>query len=103
MAQDDADHGAPAPASLIYETPPERAVEGLPIGNGTMGTLVWTTPEAVHLQLNRCDVYAVNKRHTGPASPPLQEPQPHVDWCGGCARPTHIRKRASSTRARCCT
>ena len=31
-------------SGIVLETPTERPNEGLPIGNGRMGTLVWTTP-----------------------------------------------------------
>lgn len=30
----------------------------MPVGNGVMGTLVWTTPHTVAMQINRTDVYA---------------------------------------------
>ena len=53
-------------ADLIYLSPVADPVEGLPLGNGTMGTLVWTTPSSLHFQLNRSDVFAVNKDHHGP-------------------------------------
>ncbi len=29
--------------------------EGLPVGNGVMGTCVWTTPAALKFQINRED------------------------------------------------
>ncbi|MHC4214644.1 MAG: glycosyl hydrolase family 95 catalytic domain-containing protein, partial [Planctomycetota bacterium] len=47
-------------ADLTYEKPVVRAEEGLPVGNGTMGSLVWTSPTALKFQLNRVDVYAMN-------------------------------------------
>jgi len=31
-------------ADMIYRSPAAAPVEGQPIGNGRMGTLVWTTP-----------------------------------------------------------
>jgi Domain of unknown function (DUF5703)/Glycosyl hydrolase family 95 catalytic domain/Glycoside hydrolase family 95, C-terminal domain len=65
-------------ADLIYESPATASVEGLPIGNGRMGTLVWTTPHAIHLQVNRNDVFAVNSEHAGAQFGP-------TDYCGGCA------------------
>ncbi|MBP89186.1 MAG: hypothetical protein CMJ64_21130 [Planctomycetaceae bacterium] len=65
-------------ADLIYEAPVKRPVEGLPIGNGRMGSLVWTSPGAVHFQINRNDVFAVNRNHAGAQSGPN-------DYCGGCA------------------
>ena len=39
-------------ADLDYDTPARRSEEGIPIGNGRMGSLVWTTPIAAHLQIN---------------------------------------------------
>ncbi|MFH1006421.1 MAG: DUF5703 domain-containing protein [Candidatus Latescibacterota bacterium] len=68
-------------ADLIYGSPVENSLEGQPIGNGRMGTMVWTTPEAIHFQINRSDVFAVNKDHAGPQWDP-------ADTCGGCAQVT---------------
>ena len=48
-----------ARADLDYDTPASRCEEGMPIGNGRMGTLVWTTPSALKMQINRVDVHAV--------------------------------------------
>jgi hypothetical protein len=45
-------------ADLTYDKPVPRSEEGLPVGNGTMGSLVWTSPSA--LKINRVDVYANN-------------------------------------------
>ena len=73
------DHGAlVSQADLVYEAPVKRSVEGQPIGNGRMGTLVWTSPGAVHLQINRNDVFAVNRNHAGTQFGP-------DDYCSGCA------------------
>lgn len=47
-------------ADLDYDLPASRSEEGTPIGNGKMGTLVWTTPDALHFQINRTDVHAVS-------------------------------------------
>ncbi len=65
-------------ADLVYEAPAKSPVEGQPIGNGRMGTMVWTSPEAVHFQINRNDVFAVNRNHAGAQFGP-------ADYCGGCA------------------
>ena len=65
-------------ADLIYQNPVEKPVEGQPIGNGKMGTLVWTTPNAICFQINRNDVFAVNKGHVGTQFD-------STDYCGGCA------------------
>ena len=68
-------------ADLIYQSPAAEPLEGQPVGNGVMGTLVWTTPSAIHLQINRNDVYAANKNHDGERGGP-------TDYCGGCAQIT---------------
>ena len=46
-----------ARADLHYTTPALRPEEGMPLGNGRTGTLVWTTPSALRFQINRVDVY----------------------------------------------
>ena len=68
-----------APADMVYESPAASPVEGHPIGNGRMGTMVWTTPGTLELQINRVDVFAINKHHRGPREGP-------ADHCGACAR-----------------
>jgi len=65
-------------ADLVYDKPAPRSEEGMPIGNGRMGSLVWTTPQQLRLQINRADVYANNS-----ASNSFFER--HNDYCGGCA------------------
>ncbi|MCL4638416.1 MAG: glycoside hydrolase [Pseudosphingobacterium sp.] len=47
-------------ADLHYTQPVEKSEEGQPIGNGRMGSLVWTTPSQVKLQINRADVFGNN-------------------------------------------
>src|SRR2546423_14713195 len=64
-------------SDLVYEKPVPRSEEGIPIGNGTMGTLVWTTPSELRFQINRVDVYANNS-----ATNSFFER--HNDYCGGC-------------------
>jgi len=67
-------------SDLTYAAPADRPVAGHPIGNGRMGTMVWTSPEALHFQINRVDVFAVNKHHTA-------LPQHGAtDYCGTCAQ-----------------
>ena len=65
-------------ADLVYDRPVPRSEEGMPIGNGRMGSLVWTTPTQLRFQINRCDVYANNS-----ATNSFFER--HNDYCGGCA------------------
>jgi len=64
-------------ADLTYTRPVDRSEEGLPVGNGRMGTLVWTTPDALKFQLNRVDVFAAgcNTRAF---------PRAGSDYAGGC-------------------
>jgi len=66
-------------ADLIYRQPVEHGRQGQPIGNGRMGTMVWTTPDTVRFRINRSDVFAVNKDHKGDKYGP-------TDYWGGCAR-----------------
>src|SRR6478672_11723764 len=65
-------------ADLVYDQPVPRSEEGMPIGNGHMGSLVWTTPTQLRFQINRADVYANNS-----ATNSFFER--HNDYCGGCA------------------
>ena len=46
-------------ADLSYNTPVVRSEEGLPIGNGRTGSLVWTTPTALHFQVNHVDLFCM--------------------------------------------
>jgi len=65
-------------ADLAYDQPVSRSEEGMPIGTGSMGSLVWTTPTAIRLQVNRVDVFASNKdtrSFRGSTE----------DYCNGCA------------------
>lgn len=63
-------------SDLVYETPVERSEAGQPIGNGRMGSLVWTIPSALKFQINRVDVFGNNS-----ASNNFY--QRHTDYCGG--------------------
>lgn len=47
-------------ADLDYNEPARRSEEGMPVGNGRMGSLVWTSPSALKFQINRVDVSAQN-------------------------------------------
>ncbi|RPI14588.1 MAG: glycoside hydrolase, partial [Acidobacteriales bacterium] len=54
-----------------------RSEEGIPVGNGRMGSLVWTTPASMKFQINRADVYA-NNSYTNSFF------ERHADYCCGC-------------------
>lgn len=70
--------GLVASGDLHMAGPARRPEHGLPLGNGRMGSMVWTTPGAIHLQINRPDVYANDRDTTS-----FQDP--HENYCGGCA------------------
>lgn len=46
-----------AASDLNYDGVTGRREAGLPLGNGKMGSLLWTTPFSVRFQINRIDVY----------------------------------------------
>jgi hypothetical protein len=64
-------------ADLNYTTPVVRSEEGIPIGNGHMGSLVWTTPTALHFQINRADVFAMGNNTNS-------FPWGHDNYSNGC-------------------
>lgn len=63
-------------ADLIYSKPVTRSEAGQPIGNGRMGSLVWTIPSQIKMQVNRVDIFASNS-----ATNNFYER--HTDYCGG--------------------
>lgn len=65
-------------SDLVYESPAFASVEGIPIGNGRMGTTVWTTPSSIKFQINRVDVFASDKHHAG-------HQWGSTDYCRSCA------------------
>src|SRR3954469_24694331 len=64
-------------ADLDFVTPATRSEEGMPVGNGRMGSLVWTTPSAVHFQINRVDVFGQDSYTTS-------FPKQDSDYASGC-------------------
>ena len=66
-----------AHSDLSFNTPPPSSHDGLPIGNGRMGTLVWTTPAALHYQINHVDLFCSGKNTQA-------SPQGHTDYSAGC-------------------
>lgn len=63
-------------ADLDYARPVLRSEEGMPLGNGRMGTLVWTVPSSLKFQLNRVDVF-------GNSSASNSFFERNTDYCGG--------------------
>jgi hypothetical protein len=66
-----------AKADLTYDKPVSRSEEGLPVGNGRMGTLVWTTGSALKFQINRPDEFAMDSSTNSFA-------ERHTDYGSGC-------------------
>ena len=66
-------------ADIVYLSPPEVSIEGLPIGNGCMGMTLWTTPSSVRTQINRNDIFSSDQNHAGSHRNP-------VDYRGACAQ-----------------
>lgn len=64
-------------ADLDYNEPASRSEEGMPIGNGRMGSLVWTSPTQLKFQINRVDVFAVDGRT-------VSFPAADSDFASGC-------------------
>jgi hypothetical protein len=64
-------------ADLKYDQPVARSDEGVPVGNGRMGSLVWTTPTQLKFQINRVDVFAADGRT-------VSFPQADSDFSSGC-------------------
>ena len=67
-----------AHSDLLYDKPAPRSEAGIPIGTGRMGTLVWSTPSQLRMQINRVDVYSTNCTSNSFF-------ERNQDYCGGCA------------------
>ncbi len=63
-------------ADLIYDKPATRSEAGQPIGNGKMGSLVWTTQQSLRFQINRVDIFGNNSETNNFY-------QRGTDYCGG--------------------
>lgn len=64
-------------ADLHYTEPARRSEEGVPIGNGRMGSLLWTEPTTIKLQINRVDVFAEDCNTNS-------FPERHTDYGSSC-------------------
>ena len=63
-------------ADLVYTSPVNHSFDGQPVGNGRMGSLIWTNQNALSYQINRVDVFSINSNtRTFDGTP--------RDWCGG--------------------
>jgi hypothetical protein len=66
-----------AHSDLSFNTPAPSHHDGLPIGNGRVGTLVWSTPSALHFQINHVDLFCCGNNT-------LASPKGHNDYSSGC-------------------
>jgi hypothetical protein len=64
-------------ADLHYVEPVTRSEEGMPVGNGRMGSMVWTAPTQLKFQINRVDVFAADGRT-------VSFPESDSDFASGC-------------------
>jgi hypothetical protein len=64
-------------ADLVYDKPVPRSEDGMPLGNGRMGSLVWTSPTALKFQINRVDVQPINRDTNSFV-------ERNTDYMGGC-------------------
>jgi len=62
---------------LDYSEPARRSDEGMPVGNGRMGSLVWTSPSQLKFQINRTDVFGCDASS-------VSFPQADSDYAAGC-------------------
>lgn len=49
--------GRIAQHNVVYKTPPDDPMRGMPIGNGRLGAIIWFEPNAIVWQMNRCDLF----------------------------------------------
>ena len=42
---------------IVYLSPPYEGFEGLPLGNGDLGAMIWNTPRGLELQINKTDTW----------------------------------------------
>lgn len=56
--------GRVAQHDVVYLSPPEDPMLGLPIGNGDLGALVWTGESQMVLAINKCDTWDDNEART---------------------------------------
>lgn len=64
-------------ADLHYDKPVPRGEEGMPLGNGRMGSLIWTGAGALKLQINRVDVQPIDHDTSSFF-------ERNTDYMGGC-------------------
>jgi len=45
---------------IVYQTPPRLGEQGMPIGDGDVGAMVWCPPDEIRLQINKSDLWWEN-------------------------------------------
>ncbi len=64
-------------ADLVYDKPVSLGQAGMPLGNGRMGSMIWTSPTSLKMQINRVDVFGINSETNS-------FPRRHTDYANGC-------------------
>lgn len=74
-------------ADLYYCGVTPKAYQGMPIGNGVTGSMVWLNQSAIQMQINRVDVFATNSAATS-ADWNMDAPDyvGGLEYCSGCAK-----------------
>lgn len=87
-------------ADILLDRPVHRSEGGLPVGNGRIGTLAWTSPAALHLQPNCVDVFACNRcdGRTGSCSPARRRWPPGGKRARALPRRRHMLALAEAAR-----
>ncbi len=42
---------------VVYQSPVADGIDGLPVGNGDLGAMIWTPPDRLHLAINKVDLF----------------------------------------------
>ena len=42
---------------IVYQAPATDGIDGLPVGNGDLGAMIWTPPGSLHLAINKIDLF----------------------------------------------
>lgn len=78
--------GRVARHDVVYQTPPWDPMQGMPLGNGDVGALVWTEGSKLLIQLNKCDLWdGSGFEHFGNWNRKTQEQTPAVRHAGRIA------------------
>lgn len=74
-------------ANLYYCGTTPKPYQGMPVGNGVTGSMVWIDSERIQMQINRVDVFSTNSSTTA-AEWDMDSPEwtGKYEYCSGCAK-----------------